>query len=59
MTEQELTQIAADSRTAVAHRDWAIREAHRGGMTLRQIAKAVGMSASGVKRIIAVGEAAA
>ena len=59
MTEQELTQIAADSRTAVSHRDWAIRQARRDGMTLRQIAKAVGMSAAGVKRIIDVGEVAA
>ena len=33
-------------------RDQAIREAHGDGMSLRQIANAVGMSHSGVKRIV-------
>ena len=59
MTERELAQIAADSRTAVSHRDWAIQQAHGEGMSLRQIARAVSMSASGVKRIIDLSEAAA
>lgn len=52
MTEAELARIATDSRNGIAMRDWAIREAHGDGMSLRQIANAVGMSHSGVKRIV-------
>ena len=52
MTPDELAAIGADSRTAIAHRDRAIVEAHDAGMSLRAIADAVGMSHMGVKRII-------
>ena len=52
MTPEELATIGADSRTAVAHRDQAIVQAHNDGMSLRAIADAVDMSHMGVKRII-------
>jgi len=52
MTPDELATIATDSRAAVAHRDWAICQAHDEGMSLRAIADAVGMSHMGVKRIV-------
>ena len=52
MTPEELAAIGADSRTALAHRDRAIVQAHDAGMSLRAIAEAVGMSHMGVKRII-------
>lgn len=52
MDADELATIAADSRTAIAHRDWAIVQAHDEGMSLRAIADAVGLSHMGVKRII-------
>ena len=52
MTETELAQIAADTATAVTHRNWAIGEAHRSGLSFRKIAACVGMSHSGVKLIV-------
>ena len=52
MTPKELATIAAKARNAVAHRNQAIVEAHEGGMSLRAIAQAAGMSHMGVKKII-------
>jgi DNA-directed RNA polymerase specialized sigma24 family protein len=50
--EQTLRQRGTDYQTARSLRDEAIRQAHTEGMTYRQIADAVGLSHTGVAKIV-------
>ncbi len=47
-----LRQVGTKQREWTDRRDTAIVQAHRDGMSLREIAEAVGMSHMGVDRIV-------
>lgn len=51
-TARELSRAATKSRAATAERDALIVAAAEAGASLREIADAVGLSFSGVKKII-------
>jgi len=53
---QTLRRYGTKQRELIFKRDVAIRDAHADGMSLRAIAEAVGLSHTGVQRIVQQGE---
>ena len=53
---QTLRRYGTKQRELIFKRDGAIRDAHADGMSLRAIAEAVGLSHTGVQRIVQQGE---